>query len=129
MTDGGEDEQLWAFLQAFEDNVVPPAGQAGLYLAAYRKWITIEPFPAGIRSTRRRKHMAGGSAAEARVELAVLSLKKAAAKCRVLGTGETVTFRAARLWDVVPGEIAVVRPAKRWTYAGNLHLSGKTSRR
>ncbi len=85
----------------------------------------IEPFPRGTCSTPRRKSNVDGSAVEERIELAVLSLKKTTARCRVLGTGETVTFRAARLWDVVPGEIAVVRPAKRWIYAGNPYLSGK----
>jgi hypothetical protein len=42
----------------------------------------------------------------------------------MLRGGQTVTFRARGLWDVVPGEIAVVRPAKQWTYAGNPYLSG-----
>jgi hypothetical protein len=78
----------------------------------------------GTRSTPRRKSSADSSILEERIELAVLSLKKTAARCRDLGTGGIVTFRAARLWDVVPGEIAVVRPAKRWTYAGNPYLSG-----
>ena len=47
-----------------------------------------------------------------------------AARCRLLGSGETFTFRAARLWDLAPGEIALVRIAKQWTYAGNPNLSG-----
>jgi len=78
----------------------------------------------GTRSTPRRKSRADSSIIEERIELAVLSLKKTAARCRDLGTGGIVTLRAARLWDVVPGEIALVRPAKRWTYAGNPYLSG-----
>jgi hypothetical protein len=41
-----------------------------------------------------------------------------------LGGDLTFTFRAGRLWDVVAGEIALVRPAKQWTYAGNPYLSG-----
>ena len=169
----GEHEQLWAFRQAFEDDVpvpcdatvagtpvqvlkfdydgnerrgltavcrsqdgqkhvvtasdviVPLAGQARRHLAAYRRWMGIEPFPPGTRGILRGKSRAGVSkAAEKRIELAVLSVKKTAARCRVLGTGENLTFRARRLWDVVPGEIAVVRPAKRWAYAGNPYLSG-----
>jgi hypothetical protein len=56
--------------------------------------------------------------------LVVLSVKQKAARCRLLGGDRTFTFRAGGLWDVVPGEIAVVRPAKQWTYAGNPYLSG-----
>jgi len=58
------------------------------------------------------------------LELVVLSVKQTAARCRLLGSDQTFTFRAGRLWDVMPGEIAVVRPAKQWTYAGNPYLSG-----
>jgi hypothetical protein len=58
------------------------------------------------------------------VELVVLSVKEKAARCRLLSGDRTLTFRAAGLRGVVPGEIAVVRPAKQWTYAGNPCLSG-----
>lgn len=34
-------------------------------------------------------------------------------------SGGEITLRATRLWDVVPGEIAVVQPNKHWTYPGN----------
>ena len=47
-----------------------------------------------------------------------------AARCHLLGSGQAFTFRAGRLWDLVPGEIAVVKPAKQWTHAGNPYLSG-----
>ena len=59
------------------------------------------------------------------IELIVISVKKKAARCRLRGTAHSVTLRASRLWDVVPGEIAVVRPRKRWNYAGNPCLSGE----
>jgi hypothetical protein len=59
------------------------------------------------------------------VELAILSVRQKAARCRVLGSGLEVTLRATHLWDFVPGEIAVVRPHKQWTYAGNPYISGK----
>jgi len=58
------------------------------------------------------------------VELAVLAVKQKAARCRLLGTEQTLTLRATRLWDVVPGEIVVVRPRKQWACAGHLYLSG-----
>lgn len=59
------------------------------------------------------------------IELAVLSRKQIAARCRVLPDGPEVTLRAERIWDLVPAEIAVVRPNKRWTYAGHPYLSGQ----
>jgi hypothetical protein len=59
------------------------------------------------------------------VELIVLSVKQKAARCRLRGSAHTVTLRAGGLWDVVPGEIAVVRPRKQWTYARNPYLSGE----
>ena len=58
------------------------------------------------------------------VELIVLSVKQTSARCRLRGSTHTVTLRAGHLWDVVPGEIAVVRPRKQWRYAGNSYLSG-----
>ena len=63
-------------------------------------------------------------AVEGPVELVVLSVKQKAARCCLLGGGQTFTFRAGRLWDLAPGAIAVVKPAKQWTYAGNPYLSG-----
>jgi len=59
------------------------------------------------------------------VELIVISVKQKGARCRLRGSAHTVTLRAGRLWDVVPGEIAVVRPRKQWRYAGNPYLSGE----
>jgi hypothetical protein len=58
----------------------------------------------------------------------VLSVKQKAGRCRLRETGQAVTLRAGRLWDVVPGEIAVVRPRKQWSYARNLYLSGEVER-
>jgi hypothetical protein len=55
----------------------------------------------------------------------VLSVKQKTARCRLLGNGGEITLRATRLWDVVPGEIAVVRPRKQRTYAGHPYLSGE----
>ncbi len=168
----GEDEQLWAFRQAFEDNValpaagsvvgepvlviafdydgnerrgltakvrgadgrehvvaaadvmIAPGSETSRYLVAYRKWMGLAPSPRASRSKQGKGRQTGEGATGA-VELAVLSLKQKAACCRLLNTGDEITLRATRLWDVVPGEIAVVRPHKQWTYAGNPYLSGK----
>lgn len=169
----GGDEQLWAFRQAFEDNVtvpcaamlagvpvevlkfdydgnarrgliaqcrgadglkhavaafdvvIPLAQQAGRYLVAYRRWMGIDPFPHGTRGGALAQISGAASAsADSLVELAVLSVKRTAVRCRELESGNEITLRTTRLWDIVPGEIAVVRAAKRWTYAGRPYLSG-----
>ena len=57
-------------------------------------------------------------------ELAVLSVRRTTARCRLLGSDQTAMFRTGRRWDLVPGEVAVVTPRKQWSYGGNLHLSG-----
>jgi tetratricopeptide (TPR) repeat protein len=97
-------------------------------LAAYRKWIGLPPYPRASGSKPRK----GRSGSEkglvdtaGPVELAVLSLKQRAARCRVPGSDEEITLRGTRLWDAVPGEIVLVRPQKQGTYAGNPYLSAK----
>ena len=168
----GEDEQLWAFRQAFEEYVavpcdanvigepvqvlkfdydgnerrgltavcrradgtkhvvaasevvIPLSSQGGRNLAAYRKWMGIAPFPPGTRAKTRRQPASAALDLDGPLELVVLSVKQKAARCRLLGGDRTFTFRAGRLWDLVPGEIATVKPAKQWTYAGNPYLSG-----
>jgi hypothetical protein len=171
----GEDEQLWAFRQAFEDNVDLPCdgtvvgepvtviafdydgnerrgltakcrggGQehvvsaadvampldsvCGRYLAAYRKWMGLVPFPPIVAAARGQVRKTAAKAAleiTGPIELVVLSLTQKAARCRLLtGAGE-VTLRATRLWDAVPGEIVAVHPRKKWSYAGHPYLSGK----
>lgn len=169
----GEQEQLWAFRQAFEDNVPLPAdatvvgepvvvsafdfdgnerrglkakclrpdgrehvvaaadimmvpdSEGARHVAAYRKWMGLAPIPTAPTS-KQRKVRPRTESPSGSVELAVLSLKqKAAAHCRLLISGDEITLRAARLSNVVPGEIVVVRPQKQWIYAGSPYLSGK----
>ena len=172
----GEQEQLWAFRQAFEDKIALPAqgsvvgepvlvlgfdydgnerrgltakcrgadgrnhvvaaadvsvatdSDASRFLAAYRKWMGLAPYPPASSSKKGKrppsaKRNSGGAVGS--VEVAVLSLKQIAARCRLLADGSEFTLRATRPWEVVPGEIAVVRPHKQWTYAGKPYLSGK----
>jgi hypothetical protein len=165
----GEDEQLWAFRQAFEADVaVPCAGsvlgqritvskfdydgnqrrgltayclrgdgreyivaasdvvldpdtQGARYVAAYRKWMGLAPSESEVIESN-------SSLLYSPVELVVLSVKRRVARCRWLESGQTVILRARRLWEVFPSEIAVVKPAKRWTYDGNPYLSGEIER-
>jgi hypothetical protein len=54
-----------------------------------------------------------------------LSVKKLAARCRILGSHQTLNLRAPRPWDLVPGEIVRVKPNKQWGSARNPYLSGE----
>jgi hypothetical protein len=173
----GDDEQLWAFRQAFEDNVELPADgfvigepvsvievdydgneRRGLtarcrredgsehvvavsevmfpqdsagarYIAAYRRWLNLDPFPAEMQvpSRHKRQHKATDDDIDLRkpVELVALAVKERAARCRLPGSDRVITLRASRLWDVVPGEIVTVKPRKQWRYAGHPCLSGE----
>ncbi len=173
----GDDEQLWAFRQAFEDDVQLPADgfvigepvsviavdydgnerrgltarcrredgsehvvavsevvftQASLgarHIAAYRRWLNLDPFPAEMQVASRRKRQHDATADDIDlskpVELVALSVKERAARCRLLGSDRVITLRANRLWDVVPGAIVTVKPRKHWRYAGHPYLSGE----
>ncbi|MGD8520720.1 MAG: cytoplasmic protein [Desulfobacterales bacterium] len=173
----GDDEKLWAFRQAFENNVTLPAdgfvigepvsvveidydgnerrgltakcrrkdgsehvvaafdvvlpirSSGSLYLAAYRRWLGLQPYP-----TVTQKHASLKCQQKATdydldqgklVQLVVLSVKERTACCRLLGSDQVITLRASRLWYVVPGEIVTLKPSKQWRYAGHPYLSGE----
>jgi tetratricopeptide (TPR) repeat protein len=59
------------------------------------------------------------------VQLAVLSVKSNAARCRPVGETATVTLRVGDLHRLVPGELATVRVRKRWRHAGHPYVSGE----
>ncbi len=172
-----DDEKLWAFRQAFEDNValpsdgfvigepvsvieidydgnerrgltarcrredgsehvvaasevmLPQSSRGARHLAAYRKWLGLEPYPSETPgpTLRKRQHKATAEDLDLSrsVELIPLSVKERAAHCRLLGSDRRITLRASRLWDVVPGEIVTVKPRKQWSYAGHPYLSGE----
>jgi len=173
----GDDEQLWAFRQAFEDNVelpadgfvigepvsvievnydgnerrgltarccredgseyvvavsevvFPKASAGARHIAAYRKWLNLDPFPGEMqdpsRNKREHKARAGDLDLSKPVELVALSVKERAARCRLVGSDRAITLRASRLWDVVPGAIVTINPRKQWRYAGHPYLSGE----
>ena len=173
----GDDEQLWAFRQAFEDNVdlpgdgfvigepvsvieidydgnerrgltarcrredgsehvvavfdvvFPQASAGARHIAAYRRWLNLDPYPAETQKPSRRgqqhKVAAGDLDLSKPVELVALAVKERAARCRLLGSDRVITLRASRLWDVVPGAIITVTSRKQWRYAGHPYLSGE----
>ena len=108
--------------------VLVPRHTGGLpYLAAYRQWMGLEPYPLDERAalhTAHSKEGAGSINLRNPLELVVLWVKKTAARCRALQSNYTITLRAGRIWDVIPGEVIVVRPRKQWKYAGTAYLSG-----
>jgi hypothetical protein len=112
---------------AAADIVLPKRSNGARYVAAYRKWLGLDPYPPDIPAIRKRRHKAtaGDLDLGRTVELVALSVKANAARCRLPGSERVVTLRASRLWDVIPGEIVLVTPRKKWTYAGHLYLSGE----
>lgn len=92
---------------------------------AYRRWIDQgQKSAAPARANARRS--AGSQVIESNrtLEMAVLSVKKLAVRCRTLESGEVITPRATHVWSVVPGRILKVTPRRRWISAGNPYLSG-----
>ncbi len=173
----GDDEQLWAFRQAFEGEVDLPAdgfvigvpvsvmavdydgnarrgltarcrredgsehtvgmsdveflqsSEGARHVAAYRKWLNLDPFPARMQAAssgkRQDKATADDLDLSQPVELVALSVKERTARCRLLGSDRVITLRASRLGHVVPGAIITVKPRKQWRYAGHPYLSGE----
>lgn len=109
--------------------VLPACTDAARYLAAYRRWLGLEPFPREIAPSSRRRRQHRVAAAEldpsGPIELVVLSVKENAARCRLLGSDRVITLRASGHRDVVPGEIAVVKARRQWSYVGHPYLSGE----
>lgn len=117
------------YVVAAADVVLPKVSSGARHVAAYRRWLGLDPSPPETLTPayRKRRHKAttldldpGRS-----IELVALSVKQTNAYCRVLGSDRVVTFRASGLWDVVPGEIVVVKPSRQWSYAGHPYLSGE----
>lgn len=117
------------YMISLSDVVLSQASAGALYIAAYRKWLNIDPYPDDTQkpSRRGRQHKAAEDDIDLSkpVELAVISVKSQTARCRLLGIDRVITLRASRLWDVVPGSIVTVIPGKQWRYAGHPYLSGE----
>lgn len=99
-------------------------------LAAYYKWLGVEPVasgPAEVLRTRPRRHKASEDDIDMSmpVDLVVLAVKQRAARCRLLGSERVITLRAGSLHRVVAGQIATVRPNKQWRHGGHPYLSGQ----
>ena len=111
------------------DVVLHQASKGARYIAAYRRWLNLDPYPAETQkpSRYRRQHKAADDDIDLSkpIELAVLSVKEQTARCRLQGKDRVITLRASRLWEMVPGAIVTVRAQKQWRYAGHPYLSGE----
>ena len=50
------------------------------------------------------------------LELVVLAVKKSAMRCKVVASGDAITFRKVR--HEVEGEIITVKPSQLWRFKG-----------
>ncbi|MDD1707361.1 MAG: hypothetical protein LUO81_04095, partial [Methanoregulaceae archaeon] len=110
------------------DLIFPEGSTAARYLAAYRKWLGIEPHPQGsLSKTRRRPQKATEDDIDMSrdVELIAIAVKGNAVSCRLPGKDRVITIRTTRLWDLAPGEIINVTPRKQWRYKDHPYLSGE----
>lgn len=105
----------------------PPETEGARLVEAYRRWIELAGQRAAAPGRAKSRRAAAAPAIELNrtVELAALSVKKLAVRCRMLTGGEPITLRAAQDRSVVPGRILQVTPRRQWTYAGNPYLSGE----
>ena len=110
------------------DLIFPEGSAPARYLAAYRKWLGIEPYPeVSLSNTRRRLSKATEDDVDMTrdVELIAVAVKGNAVSCRIPGKEHVITLRPAGFWDVAPGEIIVLRPRRQWRYRGHPYLSGE----
>jgi hypothetical protein len=77
-----------------------------------------------VRAAVRRKSTAPVLAIGEPVDLVVLSVRPRASYCHLPGDDQVLLLRADRPWELVPGEIATVKPAKQWIYGGTPYVSG-----
>lgn len=93
------------------------------YVEAYRRWMGVAP---SIPTPPPAKKFAPleTEVSSASIDVVILSLSARAVLCKTLNSGELVTIRTGKHWQVVPGEIVTIKPVKRWTYGGAPYLSG-----
>ncbi len=119
----------YEYVVAVPDVVLPQGSAGARYIAAYRRWISLDPYPSDTQklSLVRRQHKASDDDIDLSkpVDLVVLTVLDRAIRCRLLGSGRIITLRTSSLWDLVPGSIATVMPRKQWRFSGHPYLSGE----
>jgi len=112
------------------DLAFPEGTAAARIVAEYRRWLGLGPIAEGepASGSRRQPAEAHDLDVSRPVELAVLSVRPASARGRVLGKGSELTLRASGVWRAVPGEILSVRGKRQWRYKRHDYLSGEILR-
>lgn len=106
------------------DLVFPEGSKGSDYIAAYRRWLGIDPYPK-VPSRKKPKAKKEDLVVGKKADLVALAVKGNAVSCRIVGTDRVLTFRPASFFEGVPGEIITVIPNKIWQYAGHPYVSGE----
>ena len=113
---------------AFADVELSPDVAGYPYLAAYCRWLGVEPvlIEPSHANTKVRQHKVSEDDLDLSkpIDLAVWAVKERAARCRLLGSDRVITLRAGSLHSLVPGQIVTVQPNKHWRHNGHPYLSG-----
>jgi hypothetical protein len=114
---------------ALSEVMFPRAFTGGQAVAAYRRWLGLDPFCAWDQtvSPNRRHHKATSDDIDlsSPVELVILSVKERTARCRLLESNRIITLRAGTVYNAIPGHIVTIHPKKQWRYGGHPYLSGE----
>jgi hypothetical protein len=106
------------------DLAFPEGSKGADYVAAYRTWLGIEPYPP-VSVFKRPKATEDDLDMRRKVDLVALAVKGNAISCRILGKNHVLTVRPTGRWEGVPGEIITVMPHKKWRHGGHPYLSGE----
>ncbi len=96
---------------ALADIEFPKIIKGDQYIAAFRKWLGLTPFPGEgqVSSLSEKHHKASADDIDLSqpVELVVLSVKERTARCRLMKSNRMITLRAGDVWDLAPGEVGI----------------------
>jgi hypothetical protein len=88
------------YLIAVSDVVLPQTSVGASHIAAYRRWLNLDPYLSETQkpSRRRRQHKPAEDEIDLNkpFELVTLSVKERAARCRLLGGERVITLRTSR---------------------------------
>jgi hypothetical protein len=110
-------------------DVIWPLSAAGLHpIAAYRRWLNLDPYPEESRQSARRNQKKKTNDEEIDldkpVDLIALVVTARAVRCRLLQGEQIVTLNNSRHRDIVPGAIITVEATKQWLFNSHRYLSG-----
>ena len=117
------------YVLSLADIIWSPSAAGVHHIAAFRRWLNIDPYPAESRQSVRRNQRKGTINEEIDLEkpvdLIALVVTTRAIRCRLLQSEQIVTLNNSRHRDVVPGTIITVAVNKQWLFNGHRYLSGE----